>query len=155
MVARAPLIPRPISLLGSMVCMAITATKHAKTEVTVRRAGARATAADDPLAGSRVRILVDAFGGAQLAKLIGVNASQPTRWAKGQERPGPVAAPLLIDLEHVLAKARLIWGENAAKRWLSSANSYLEGARPLDVLQHRGPSAVLDALEAEMWGGAA
>jgi len=66
-----------------------------------------------------------------------------------------VAAPLLIDLEHVLAKARLIWGEDAAKRWLSSANSYLEGARPLDVLQHRGPSAVLDALEAEMWGGAA
>jgi len=68
--------------------MAITATKHAKTEVTVRRAGARATAADDPLAGSRVRILVDAFGGAQLAKLIGVNASQPTRWAGfGCERP--------------------------------------------------------------------
>jgi hypothetical protein len=119
------------------------------------RAGARSTAADDPLAASRVRVLVDAFGGAQLAKLIGVSASQPTRWVKGQERPGIAAAPLLIDLEHVLAKARLIWGEEAAKLWLCSANSYLEGARPLDVLHHRGPSAVLDALEAEMWGGAA
>jgi len=92
------------------------------------RAGARSTAADDPLAASRVRVLVDAFGGAQLAKLIGVSASQPTRWVKGQERPGIAAAPLLIDLEHVLAKARLIWGEEAAKLWLCSANSYLEGA---------------------------
>jgi len=55
----------------------------------------------------------------------------------------------------VLAKARLIWGEEAAMQWLCSANSYLEGARPLDVLHHRVPSTVLDALEAELWGGAA
>ncbi len=56
------------------------------------RAGVRSATADDPLAASRVRVLVDAFGGAQLAKLIGVSASQPTRWAKGQERPGIAAA---------------------------------------------------------------
>ncbi len=65
---------------------------------------------------------------------------------------GPVAAPILVDLEHVLARARLVWGETAAVTWLESANSHLDGARPIDVLQLAGPSSVLDALDAETWG---
>lgn len=109
---------------------------------------------DDPLATLRVEYLVDQFGGARLAKLIGVNRSQPTRWAAGTERPGPTAAPLLMDLEHVLARARLVWGEAAAHTWLESPNSFLEGARPLDVLRLHGPAPVLEALDAEAWGGA-
>jgi hypothetical protein len=113
----------------------------------------RATAADDPLSASRVRVLVDAFGGKALAAIVKVSASQPTRWARGDERPGPRAAPFLIDLEHVLARARLVWGSDAAITWMSSPNTLLEGARPLDVLQSRGPSSVLDALDAETWGG--
>ncbi|MGH3804820.1 MAG: antitoxin Xre/MbcA/ParS toxin-binding domain-containing protein, partial [Pseudonocardiaceae bacterium] len=62
---------------------------------------------------------------------------------------------LLIDLEHVLARARLVWGETAARTWLESANTYLDGARPLEVLQLSGPAPVLEALDAEAWGGAA
>ncbi|RYE40553.1 MAG: DUF2384 domain-containing protein [Hyphomicrobiales bacterium] len=112
-------------------------------------------AADDPLSAERVRYLTGAFGGTQLAAIVGVNRSQPSRWIKGQERPGPAAAPLLIDLEHVLARARLVWGETAARTWLESANAYLDGARPLDVLQLSGPAPVLEALDAEAWGGAA
>lgn len=113
-----------------------------------------ASGADDPLAASRVRYLADVLGGAQLAALIGVNRSQPSRWMTGEERPGPTAAPLLIDLEHVIARTRLVWGEAAAATWLNSANSYLQGARPIDVLQLAGPAPVLDALDAETWGGA-
>ncbi|NDV09191.1 DUF2384 domain-containing protein [Rhodococcus sp. IEGM 248] len=112
-------------------------------------------AADDPLSAERVRYLTGAFGGTRLAAIVGVNRSQPSRWIKGQERPGPAAAPLLIDLEHVLARARLVWGETAAHTWLESANAYLDGARPLDVLQLSGPAPVLEALDAEAWGGAA
>lgn len=111
--------------------------------------------ADDPLSSDRVRYLADAFGGAQLAALVGVNRSQPSRWISGDERPGPAAAPLLIDLEHVLARARLVWGETAARTWLESANSHLGGARPIDVLQLSGPAAVLEALDAAAWGGSA
>lgn len=112
-------------------------------------------AADDPLSAERVRYLAEEFGGTQLAAIVGVNKSQPSRWIKGDERPGPGAAPLLIDLEHVLARARLVWGETAARTWLESTNSYLDGARPIDVLQLSGPSRLLDALDAEAWGGAA
>lgn len=111
--------------------------------------------ADDPLSAIRVKYLADAFGGAGLAAIVGVNRSQPTRWIKGDERPGPTAAPLLIDLEHVLARARLVWGETAARTWLESANVYLDGGRPIDVLQLSGPAPVLEALDAETWGGAA
>jgi hypothetical protein len=107
------------------------------------------------LSGARVRYLADILGGAQLAELVGVNRSQPSRWIKGTERPGAIAAPILIDLEHVLARAHLVWGSAAAATWLESANSYLDGARPIDVLHLSGPSPVLEALDAETWGGGA
>ena len=126
-----------------------TTTRKPSAARTVTRA-----AADDPLSAARVRYLADILGGAQLAAVVGVNRSQPSRWMKGEERPGPTAAPMLIDLEHVIARARLIWGESAAATWLVSANSYLDGARPIDVLQISGPAPVLEALDAETWGGA-
>jgi uncharacterized protein (DUF2384 family) len=55
----------------------------------------------------------------------------------------------------VIARARLVWGETAAATWMVSSNSYLEGARPVDVLQLSGSAPVLEALDAETWGGAA
>lgn len=128
----------------------VDATKSSRSA----RHGAR-IAADDPLAGSRVKVLVGVFSRAELAGIVGVSPSQTSRWASGAERPGPVAAPVLIDLEHVYARARLVWGEESARIWLESANAHLAGARPLDVLRTSGPARVLEALDAEMWGGAA
>ncbi len=72
-------------------------------------------AADDPLSEQRVRYLVNVFSRAQLAKLIGVSPSQTSRWASGEERPGPAAAPALIDLEHVYSRPRLVWGGDSAR----------------------------------------
>ena len=87
--------------------------------------------------------------------MLGVSASQTSRWASGQERPGVEVAPLLIDLEHVLARARLVWAEPAATTWLTSANAHLGGALPLAVLRADGPGPVLLALDAGAWGSAA
>lgn len=112
-------------------------------------------AADDPLSEQRVLYLVNVFSRAQLAKLIGVSPSQTSRWASGEERPGPAAAPALIDLEHVYSRARLVWGGDSARIWMESANAFLGGARPLDVLVTEGAARVLQTLDAEMWGGAA
>ena len=94
-------------------------------------------------------------GGRALAAMLGVSPSQTSRWASGEERPGAVAAPLLIDLEHVLARVRLVWAEPAAVTWMTSANAHLGGARPVDVLRLRGPGPVLEALDAGIWGSAA
>ena len=128
-----------------------------RTPGSARPAGRRrSTPADDPLAPERTRWLADALGGsARLAELLGVSASQTSRWASGTERPGVDAAPLLIDLEHVLARVRLVWAGPAGQPWMVGANAHLGGARPLDVLLLRGPGPVLDALDASARGGAA
>lgn len=112
--------------------------------------------ADDPLAPERTRYVVQLLGsGQKLAGLMGVSPSQPSRWASGDERPSMAVAPLLIDLEHVLARVRLVWSGKSAVIWLESANAYLGGARPIDVLRLQGPGPVLEALDAASWGGAA
>ncbi|MFT4398407.1 antitoxin Xre/MbcA/ParS toxin-binding domain-containing protein [Gordonia lacunae] len=113
------------------------------------------TPADDPWSSFRLQALTSVFSGSDLAKAVGVSPSQPSRWASGQERPGPAAGSALIDLEAILARARLIWGPNAARIWLESPNAFLGGARPLDVLRLEGSAPVLQALDAETWGGAA
>ncbi|CPV66638.1 antitoxin Xre/MbcA/ParS toxin-binding domain-containing protein [Mycobacteroides abscessus] len=122
------------------------------TTASRRSRPARNVAADDPLARERVKHLVSVFGATQLAVLLGVNRSQPTQWLSGAERPGARTAPLLIDLDHIVARARLVWGDRAAINWLNGPNSYLSGARPIDVLQMQGPARVLEALDAEAWG---
>ncbi|WP_084727839.1 MbcA/ParS/Xre antitoxin family protein [Rhodococcoides yunnanense] len=113
------------------------------------------TPADDPLSVDRVTYLLTVFTSKRLAGWLGVSPSQTSRWSQGYERPGPAVAPALIDLEHVYARARLVWGEEAAGIWLDSPNSFLDGARPLDVLYIDGPGRVLESLDAEIWGGAA
>lgn len=119
-------------------------------------ARSRSSPADDPLAPERTRWLADAVGGlGHLADMLGVSPSQTSRWSRGQERPGVDAAPLLIDLEHVLARVRLVYAQPAAGVWMTSANTYLDGARPVDVLTLSGPGPVLEALDAQTWGSAA
>jgi hypothetical protein len=134
-----------------------TPVKRASTrKATAVGAGRTArVAADDPLSEQRVLFLANVFSRAQLAKWIGVSPSQTSRWASGEERPGPAAAPALIDLEHVYSRARLVWGGDSARIWMESANAFLGGARPLDVLLTDGAARILQALDAEMWGGAA
>lgn len=132
-----------------------TPVKRAPTRTVVGAARTARVAADDPLSEQRVLFLVNVFSRAQLAKWIGVSPSQTSRWASGEERPGPTAAPTLIDLEHVYSRARLVWGGDSARIWMESANAFLGGAQPLDVLLTDGAAQVLQALDAEMWGGAA
>ena len=55
----------------------------------------------------------------------------------------------------VFRMARQVWGVEAARIWMESANAYLQGARPVDVVALEGPGRVKRILEAEMWGGGA
>jgi uncharacterized protein (DUF2384 family) len=47
-------------------------------------------------------------------------------------------ADQLIDLEHVYSRARLVWGGESARIWMESADVFLGGVRPLDVLLTEG-----------------
>lgn len=101
------------------------------------------------LAPERTRFLIDHLGGVNsVARTLGVSNSQPSRWKDGTERPGFEAAKRLLGLDYVLAFALLVWEEPVALEWLESANSFLDGARPIDVLAERGPREVVEALDA-------
>jgi uncharacterized protein (DUF2384 family) len=101
----------------------------------------------------RIAFLIDSYGGVtKVARALGVAPSQPSRWRNGLERPGLDAARRLLDLDHVLARALLLWEPAVAHDWLESPNAYLNHARPVDVVATRGAGEVLDALDAAFGG---
>lgn len=106
-----------------------------------------------PLAQERTEFVIAAVGSAaNLAKLLDVSRSQPTRWRKGEEVPSPSVARALLDLDYVMARALMLFPQPVALDWLTSSNSFLNGARPIEVLQIRGSTEVIQALDAVMAG---
>lgn len=103
---------------------------------------------------ARARFVTHVAGGTRkAADLLDVAPSQTSRWGRGESLPGPVQARLLLDLDHVLAHALLVWGDEAvAMDWLTTANAHLDGVSPLDWLRMHGTSEVVDALRAEASG---
>ncbi|WP_446666618.1 hypothetical protein [Flexivirga sp. B27] len=57
------------------------------------------------------------------------------------------------DLQIVVTRAAQVWDRAVVNDWLWGANSYLDGARPIDVLYLRGPAEVLEALDVAESGG--
>ncbi len=101
----------------------------------------------------RTKFVVDVLGGTRrTAELMDVDPSQPSRWASGQSLPMMDTARLLVDLDHVLSHAVLVWDGCAASDWLTTPNERLDGARPLDHIKLHGTSAVVNALQEEAAG---
>jgi uncharacterized protein (DUF2384 family) len=103
---------------------------------------------------SRARFVSQVAGGTRrAADLLDVAPSQPSRWARGDSVPGPVQARMLVDLDHVLAHALLVWAdERVARDWLTTPNAHLDGVRPLEWIRLHGTAEVVDALRAEAAG---
>lgn len=101
----------------------------------------------------RTQFLIDTVGGVtKLARTLGVSASQPSRWRSGEEVPSPEIAARLLDLDHVVALAVQAWDPAVVMDWMTTANGFLDGAHPIDVLFQRGSSEVVDALKATISG---
>lgn len=109
--------------------------------------------AADWMPAERTAFLISSYGGVtKLAGALGVTKSQPSRWRSGQERPSAETALRLLDLDHVLSRAVLVWAPGVAVTWLESANGFLDGARPIDVLMSKGVADVIAALDATASG---
>ena len=104
--------------------------------------------------GPDARSAAEALGSrARLADALGVSDSQPTRWIRGEDSPNAENARAIVDLEYVVARARLLWSDDeTVNLWLNGRNAFLGGARPIDVIMTRGVSPVVDALDQEMAG---
>ena len=102
----------------------------------------------------RTRFVTEVAGGTRrAADLLDVAASQPSRWMTGESVPGPEHARMLVDLDHVLAHALLVWADaSVARDWLTTANAHLDGLRPVAWMQLHGSAGVVEALRAEAAG---
>lgn len=101
---------------------------------------------------TRAKLVVGVLGNKRTAELLNVSQSQPSRWTTGEETPGAAVAPLLVALDHVIARLLIIWDKTLVFDWLTGPNSYLDGARPIDVITARGTTEVIEAIEAEASG---
>jgi uncharacterized protein (DUF2384 family) len=106
----------------------------------------------DPLQ-VKARYVIQRLGGpTATARLVGVAKSQPSRWVEGREAPSPRSRKHLLDLDYVLSRLEDLYEASTAARWLDSPNSFLDGARPMDVLLHEGPGPVIEAVDATIAG---
>ncbi|MGA1829021.1 hypothetical protein [Microbacterium sp.] len=103
--------------------------------------------------GQRAATVAAALGSkSMLATFLSVSASQPTQWIKGVESPNPENARTIVDIDHVIARAGLLWSPSVVSAWLVGSNAFLDGARPIDVVKTRGAEPVIDALDQELAG---
>lgn len=129
-----------------------TSTDHVPPSHIPPSRGAPGRRRPDDHAERRAGFLVDTLGVTHTASLLGVSKSQPSRWRSGAERPSPAKARELVDLDHVVARASLLWAPDVVHDWLEGPNPHLDGARPVDVVRVRGSAEVLSALDAEASG---
>ncbi|GEM_PF-1294163 len=136
----------------------VAATKAARHQVKPVRATPGASAGGPARVGPawqpsrRAEFLVDTLGNKLIASLLRVAESQPSRWRRAEEVPSPRVAPILVDLDHIVGRLLLIWDKSVIGDWLTGANAFLDGARPIDVLVSRGSTEVIEAIEAETAG---
>ena len=70
-----------------------------------------------------------------------------------RERLVVANAPIVVDIDHVLAHARLVWAdERVALDWLTTPNAHLDGVRPVEWIRRHGTAEVVEALRAEASG---
>ena len=68
---------------------------------------------------------------------------------------GIISTSVAHDVVAVRARLRELWTDPVIDVWLTSANSHLDGARPIDVLALNGVETVMDAIDVEVAGGSA
>lgn len=100
----------------------------------------------------RLAWLVSVLGNNQVAELLGVSRSQPSRWRTGKEGLAAENRRAVLDLDYVIARLHESWVPEVAAHWLRGSNPHLGGAVPLDVLRLRGAADVIRAIDAEDQG---
>lgn len=125
-----------------------------RAAASLRRTRAR-TKETRPLAAEarrRLAWLIDVLGNNQLAELLQVSRSQPSRWRAGKEGLAPENERKVLDLDYVVRRLHQLWTARVAEVWLRSPNAHLGGASPIEVLRRRGVAEVISALDAEAEG---
>ena len=97
--------------------------------------------------------MVDAYGQAAVAGLLGVDDSAVAHWRSGKRNITASMKTRILELHDVLSRVHQVFNPLLASRWLTGHEPLLGGARPIDVLAQRGAAPVIDALDALVAGG--
>lgn len=128
----------------------------ARGVTTSRRAPARRVGERAPSLVAEVRRrliwLTSVLGSNQIAELLGVSRSQPSRWRTGAEGLAARNQRAVLDLDYVVTRLHQQWLPDVAAIWLESPNAHLGGATPVEVLRQRGAAEVVRAIDAEAEG---
>ena len=92
--------------------------------------------------------LIELIGNNLLADILGVSRSQPSMWKNGKEKLSAENQRKVSDLDHVMNRLLMELYPQQAMQWLQGSNAHLNFGRPMDVLIIKGPSKVLDAIDA-------
>lgn len=112
-----------------------------------------ATAIDyRPDFAARVTHITQVMTQTDLAELVGVSRSSVSRWRDGSDTPSEPHGALLLDLDYILGQYAQHYPAVRFREWFTSANAFLNGTRPHDVLLVEGPTRVIEALHAEVAG---
>jgi uncharacterized protein (DUF2384 family) len=95
----------------------------------------------------RIERVVAALGSNNVAGILGVARSQPSRWKSGAEQMSPINRARIADLDHILGRLLMVLWPDEAGDWLTAPNPHL-GGRPVDVLALRGAGPVIEAIDA-------
>jgi transcriptional regulator with XRE-family HTH domain len=100
----------------------------------------------------KVRALTQDFhSSAELARMLGVNRSQVTRWLQGAGID-PLNAEKIDLLEFVVANLRRLYEPEVVRPWLFGFNPHLGNRRPIDLVRKGRVEELLSAIRAERAG---
>lgn len=100
----------------------------------------------------KVRALTQDFrSSAELARMLGVNRSQVTRWLRGAGID-PLNAEKIDSLEFVVGNLLRVYEPEAARAWLFGLNAHLGDRRPIDLIRAGRVGEVIAALRAARAG---
>ncbi|HVA29059.1 MAG TPA: hypothetical protein VNF68_12830 [Candidatus Baltobacteraceae bacterium] len=123
--------------------MATSLVKHQKTADFTALADVR------PM----VERLRSIFGVRALAKLLGTDPGNLTRYLNRHRGLNGDATRRVIDLDHVLTRAAQVMMGSTILKWLEGHSIAFYGARPIDVLRDEGPGPLLDEISRIESGG--
>jgi uncharacterized protein (DUF2384 family) len=101
----------------------------------------------------KVQALVDDLGGrAEVARILGVNRSQVTRWLDERQSPDPENVRKVEAVELAMARLLRIYDPPTARAFLEGTNAALGNRRPMDLLSRGRVREVLDLIDSEEAG---
>lgn len=96
--------------------------------------------------------LLDVFDSqADIARTIGMDPAQLSRWRRGQE-PGDPAWDRLVDLFAVVSKLEGFYPAPRIRIWLDAPNAHLAGRSPSYLIRHGHTGDVISAIHATKAG---